>query len=89
LAFGAFFFVGVPSAEMLAHGTMRVRQAVDYHSRALCVRWIAAARRKCRKLAGTLKAISRLSLATPGQVRPPAEFKHINKRRKRNLQGFP
>lgn len=27
--------------------------------------------------------------ATPGWARPPAEFKHINKRRKRNLRGFP
>lgn len=27
--------------------------------------------------------------ATPGQAGPPAEFKHINKRRRRNLQGFP
>lgn len=27
--------------------------------------------------------------ATPGWARPPAEFKHINKRRRRNLQGFP
>jgi hypothetical protein len=27
--------------------------------------------------------------ATPGQSGPPAEFKHINKRRRRNLQGFP
>ena len=26
---------------------------------------------------------------TPGQAGLPAEFKHINKRRKRNLQGFP
>lgn len=26
---------------------------------------------------------------TPGQSGIPAEFKHINKRRKRNLQGFP
>lgn len=29
------------------------------------------------------------SIATPGQAGLPAEFKHINKRRKRNLQGFP
>ncbi|CAA0826999.1 Unknown protein [Striga hermonthica] len=29
------------------------------------------------------------SYATPGQAGPPAEFKHINKRRKRNLRGFP
>ncbi len=29
------------------------------------------------------------STATPGQAGLPAEFKHINKRRKRNLQGFP
>ena len=27
--------------------------------------------------------------ATPGQAGIPAEFKHINKRRKRNLPGFP
>ena len=27
--------------------------------------------------------------ATPGQAGTPAEFKHINKRRKRNLRGFP
>ncbi|KAJ7940939.1 hypothetical protein O6P43_036011 [Quillaja saponaria] len=26
---------------------------------------------------------------TPGKAGLPAEFKHINKRRKRNLQGFP
>jgi hypothetical protein len=26
---------------------------------------------------------------TPGQAGPPAEFKHINKRRRRNLRGFP
>ncbi|GKF00065.1 hypothetical protein Tco_0023415 [Tanacetum coccineum] len=29
------------------------------------------------------------STATPSQAGLPAEFKHINKRRKRNLQGFP
>lgn len=29
------------------------------------------------------------STATPGQAGLPAEFKHINKRRRRNLQGFP
>ena len=29
------------------------------------------------------------TVATPGQAGLPAEFKHINKRRKRNLQGFP
>ena len=28
-------------------------------------------------------------IATPGQAGLPAEFKHINKRRKRNLPGFP
>lgn len=28
-------------------------------------------------------------IVTPGQAGLPAEFKHINKRRKRNLQGFP
>jgi hypothetical protein len=27
--------------------------------------------------------------ATPGQAGAPAEFKHINKRRRRNLRGFP
>ena len=27
--------------------------------------------------------------ATPGQAGPPAEFKHIDKRRGRNLRGFP
>jgi hypothetical protein len=27
--------------------------------------------------------------ATPSQAGLPAEFKHINKRRRRNLQGFP
>ncbi|KAK4573984.1 hypothetical protein RGQ29_031782 [Quercus rubra] len=31
----------------------------------------------------------RVPNTTPGQVGLPAEFKHINKRRKRNLQGFP
>ena len=37
-----------------------------------------------------LRAASRrASNATPGQAGLPAEFKHINKRRKRNLQGFP
>ena len=36
----------------------------------------------------TLK-VPRTSTATPGQAGLPAEFKHINKRRKRNLQGFP
>ena len=29
------------------------------------------------------------STATPSQAGLPAEFKHINKRRRRNLQGFP
>ena len=29
------------------------------------------------------------TVATPDQAGLPAEFKHINKRRKRNLQGFP
>jgi hypothetical protein len=43
---------------------------------------------------GTLKIPDALScddasIATPGQAGLPAEFKHINKRRKRNLQGFP
>ncbi len=28
-------------------------------------------------------------IATPGQAGPPAELKHINKRRRRNLRGFP
>ena len=28
-------------------------------------------------------------IATPGQAGSPAEFKDINKRRKRNLPGFP
>ncbi|GAA0160458.1 hypothetical protein LIER_17007 [Lithospermum erythrorhizon] len=32
---------------------------------------------------------TRATTATPGQAGLPAEFKHINKRRKRNLQGFP
>ena len=32
---------------------------------------------------------NRACIATPGQAGLPAEFKHINKRRKRNLQGFP
>ena len=37
-----------------------------------------------------LRAASRrASNATPGQAGLPAEFKHINKRRRRNLQGFP
>lgn len=30
-----------------------------------------------------------IRIATPSQVGLPAELKHINKRRKRNLQGFP
>lgn len=30
-----------------------------------------------------------LKYATPGQAGLPAEFKHINKRRRRNLLGFP
>lgn len=36
-----------------------------------------------------LRQSSGASNATPGQAGIPAEFKHINKRRKRNLQGFP
>ncbi|OIB70950.1 hypothetical protein A7L08_17975 [Acinetobacter baumannii] len=36
----------------------------------------------------TLRA-SGARIATPGQAGLPAEFKHINKRRKRNLPGFP
>ena len=32
---------------------------------------------------------SETTVATPDQAGLPAEFKHINKRRKRNLQGFP
>ena len=38
-----------------------------------------------KKLPGSGSAFN----ATPGQAGLPAEFKHINKRRKRNLQGFP
>ena len=34
-------------------------------------------------------AARRLRTDTPGQAGLPAEFKHINKRRRRNLQGFP
>lgn len=30
-----------------------------------------------------------LRIDTPGQAGLPAEFKHINKRRRRNLRGFP
>ena len=39
----------------------------------------------------TLGAPQRIAArtATPGQSGLPAEFKHINKRRRRNLQGFP
>ncbi|KAK4605624.1 hypothetical protein RGQ29_000076 [Quercus rubra] len=37
----------------------------------------------------TRRRIDGASNATPGQAGLPAEFKHINKRRKRNLQGFP
>jgi hypothetical protein len=36
-----------------------------------------------------LKRTSESTVATPDQAGLPAEFKHINKRRKRNLQGFP
>ena len=38
-----------------------------------------------KKLLGSGSAFN----ATPGQAGLPAEFKHINKRRKINLQGFP
>ena len=38
---------------------------------------------------GAFYFISPIQLATPGQAGTPAEFKHINKRRKRNLLGFP
>lgn len=53
-----------------------------------------ASRRACLDprvvLFSTLKHRLRgASVATPGQAGLPAEFKHINKRRKRNLQGFP
>ena len=38
----------------------------------------------------TLEGVrKRARIATPGQAGLPAEFKHINKRRKRNLPGFP
>jgi len=33
--------------------------------------------------------VRHLRTDTPGQAGLPAEFKHINKRRRRNLQGFP
>ena len=36
-----------------------------------------------------MHCVSNASTATPGQAGLPAEFKHINKRRRRNLQGFP
>ena len=49
--------------------------------------------RRARRLhAGTprtLYASRGARTATPGQAGLPAEFKHINKRRKRNLPGFP
>lgn len=43
------------------------------------------AHRGLEKMLGSGSAFN----ATPGQAGLPAEFKHINKRRKRNLQGFP
>ena len=39
--------------------------------------------------AAAAPAARRLRTDTPGQAGLPAEFKHINKRRRRNLQGFP
>lgn len=65
---------------------------------------IAAAFGGCRKIGAPSRALLQFtsssvrpqrtaqrgaSDATPGQAGLPAEFKHINKRRKRNLQGFP
>lgn len=44
-------------------------------------------RRASRILCGIIGPLQ--TFATPGQAGLPAEFKHINKRRKRNLQGFP
>ena len=41
------------------------------------------------ELAVAACAVRRLRTDTPGQAGLPAEFKHINKRRRRNLQGFP
>ena len=42
----------------------------------------AARDARCSRFGGAFNA-------TPGQAGLPAEFKHINKRRKRNLRGFP
>ena len=39
--------------------------------------------------AAAASAARHLRTDTPGQAGLPAEFKHINKRRRRNLQGFP
>jgi hypothetical protein len=49
----------------------------------------AIERRRRRAPATLTRRLDGASTATPGQAGLPAEFKHINKRRKRNLQGFP
>lgn len=56
---------------------------VDEHYRRPVV-CVAVARKRPR-----MRCDAVLTDATPGQAGPPAEFKHINKRRKRNLRGFP
>lgn len=42
-----------------------------------------------RSRCGTERTHTLLYLSTSDQARRPAEFKHINKRRKRNQPGFP
>ena len=58
--------------------------------------WLNAQLACCRAALGVVRSGITLDpkapappTATPGQAGSPAEFKHINKRRKRNLQGFP
>lgn len=45
--------------------------------------------RRCGPIGPLKRRVAVHSDATPGQAGPPAEFKHINKRRKRNIHGFP
>lgn len=51
--------------------------------------FVAATARRASGLPDPHCAFRGAPTATPGQAGLPAEFKHINKRRKRNLQGFP
>jgi hypothetical protein len=66
-----------------AHGDELSRRLVVDKASAV----VASRRARTSSIGARMTPIK--TVATPGQAGLPAEFKHINKRRKRNLPGFP